>query len=194
MRSEAGGWIRTFTGRKVWPLDPRESDIDIRDIAHALSLICRFCGHTRLFYSVAQHSLIVADHLLRTTGNPTTALYGLLHDASEAYISDVSRPVKTSAEMTVYRAIERRLQHTVYRAFGLNEPEPAVVKTIDAWVLDAELRDLMTDADPEHAARAADHYRIVPEASDVSEYRFRIWFLNLTAGVARPTAPAGAVQ
>lgn len=72
----------TYTGRQFWPLDPRAEDIDIRDVAHHLSLICRFNGAGRAFYSLAQHSCLVADTL-----DAPLKLWGLLHDAAEAYDS-----------------------------------------------------------------------------------------------------------
>src|SRR5690606_5290032 len=79
-----GDWMQTFTGRAVYPLDLRPDDIDIQDIAHALSMQCRYAGHTRQFYSVAEHSVHVA-RWCRQYG-PAAALEGLLHDATEAYL------------------------------------------------------------------------------------------------------------
>src|SRR5271165_7548492 len=84
-----GDWIQTYTGRVMYPLDPRPEEINIIDIAHALSNLCRFTGHVRTFYSVAEHSVRVSQHC-----DPKDALWGLLHDASEAYLADMSRPMK----------------------------------------------------------------------------------------------------
>ncbi|MBF0612521.1 MAG: hypothetical protein HQL55_15470, partial [Magnetococcales bacterium] len=77
-------WIQTFTGRQFWPLAPVLEHIHVQDIAHALSLLCRFNGHCQKFYSVAEHSLHVATIL-----PPELAGWGLLHDASEAYLADL---------------------------------------------------------------------------------------------------------
>ena len=79
-----GSWLQTYTGIQFWPLDPRPEEIDIQDIAHALSLLCRFNGHCQRFYSVAEHSVHVSTILA-----PEFGLWGLLHDAAEAYLSDI---------------------------------------------------------------------------------------------------------
>src|ERR1700724_2684254 len=92
-----GGWQQTFTGRRFYPLSPRVEDVCIEDIAHALSNICRYGGHCREFYSVAQHCNMVSDWM------PEFKLEGLLHDSPEAYIGDMVRPVKHSAEMKAFR-------------------------------------------------------------------------------------------
>jgi len=108
------GSITTFSGISFWPLLPNPDDIRIDDIAHALAHQCRFAGHTRLFYSVAEHSVRVSQ-LCR----PEDALWGLLHDASEAYLSDVPAPLKELPEFEPYRAAERNLQGAVAQRFGL---------------------------------------------------------------------------
>jgi hypothetical protein len=77
-------WIQTVSGRQFWPLAPKAEDVDIGDIAHALAMKCRYSGHTQKFYSVAEHSVHISLALLRDGWNPTTALWGLLHDAAEA--------------------------------------------------------------------------------------------------------------
>lgn len=105
-------FITTYTGRRFYPLDPNPADVCIEDIAHALSMICRFQGHVRSFYSVAEHSV----HVSRIVP-PEYALAGLLHDASEAYIADVSRPVKHTEEMIEYRRIENHLDMAIREKF-----------------------------------------------------------------------------
>jgi hypothetical protein len=77
--SRRGDWMQTFTGRRFWPLDPRGEDVLIEDIAHALSLLTRYGGHCTRFYSVAEHSVLLAR-----AATPENALWLLLHDASEA--------------------------------------------------------------------------------------------------------------
>jgi len=131
-------WIQTAAGRKFYPLDPRAEDIDIEDIAHALSLNCRFNGHCRTFYSVAEHSVRVSRLL---TGDE--ALWGLLHDASEAYLTDLPRPVK--AQMPAFRDWEDKLEKIIIEHFGLNWPMPEAVKTADDRLLSTEARDLMAE-------------------------------------------------
>jgi len=87
-----GDWMTTATGRKVWPLDLRPDEVDLEDIAIALSNLCRFGGRCRQFYSVAQHSLWVADQVKEL--RPELELCALLHDAAEAYVGDVVSPIK----------------------------------------------------------------------------------------------------
>lgn len=132
------GSIQTFSGLRFWPLDPCPESIRIEDIAHALGHQARWGGHTRTFYSVAQHSVLVSQ-LCR----PEDALWGLLHDASEDYLRDVARPLKELKEFGSYRLAERRLQLCIYEKFGLPADEPASVTAADDTMLAVEYRDLM---------------------------------------------------
>jgi uncharacterized protein len=134
-----GDWGCTFTGRQYWPEDPRPEDIDIEDIAHALAHQCRFGGHCREFYSVAQHSVLVSEAC-----PPEHALWGLLHDASEAYLVDVPRPAKRA--MPEYVRMEAAMMAAVCKRFGLSAEMPAAVKLADEATLAAEARDLMPPA------------------------------------------------
>lgn len=94
---EVPQWIRTFTGKRFYPLKPTIEDIDILDIAHALSNQCRFSGHSKWHYSVGQHSVYVSQVVRSLGGSPTDIMWGLLHDASEAYLVDLPTPVKRQA-------------------------------------------------------------------------------------------------
>lgn len=132
--------IRTISGRIMRPLDPRPDDIAIEDIAHALSHICRWNGHVREFYSVAHHSVMVAGWC-----QPEHRLAALLHDAAEAYLSDVPRPLKATAAFAAYREAEARLQRVIFERFGLPPEIPAAVHTIDRWALGIEARDLVAE-------------------------------------------------
>lgn len=131
-----GDWMQTYTGRRFWPLDPVAGDIEIMDIAHALSNQCRYAGHTRFHYSVAQHSVLVSENVA-----PEHALWGLLHDASEAYLVDVPRPVKP--HLPGYYEAEERVQKAVAERFGLSWPMPAEVKRVDDAILADEWSYLM---------------------------------------------------
>lgn len=134
-----GDWIQTHSGVQFWPLDPRVSEINIEDIAHALSLQCRFGGHCNTFYSVAEHSVRVSYAV-----PPIDALWGLLHDAAEAYLVDLPRPIKRFSEMgALYREIEGRLMACVCLRFGLCLIEPQSVKQADVALLMTEKCDLM---------------------------------------------------
>jgi 5'-deoxynucleotidase YfbR-like HD superfamily hydrolase len=140
-----GGWIATYTGRKITPLDPNPDDIDIEDIAHALANQCRFTGHVRKFYSVAQHS-VMASYLV-PEGHELDAL---LHDASEAYLSDIARPIKNMPGFgQVYHAAEDLLEQAVAERFGTTYPMSDEVKRADNLMLWAEMRDLMPNEPPD---------------------------------------------
>lgn len=130
------GWIQTFGGGQFWPLAPRARAIDIRDIAHSLSLLCRFNGHCRGFYSVAEHSLHVAALL-----EPAFAPWGLLHDAAEAYLSDLPRPLKSL--LPDYGRAENKVLRAVARRFHLDWPMPPCVKAVDGTLLATEKLALM---------------------------------------------------
>jgi hypothetical protein len=131
-----GDWITTFSGRQFWPCDPRPEDLDIQDIAHALSLLCRFTGHTFLFYSVAQHSTLCSRIV-----PASDAKWGLMHDASEAYLADVARPVKPYLDN--YRELEDRLMQVIAQRFGLPWPMPQSVHRADDILVCTERRDLL---------------------------------------------------
>jgi hypothetical protein len=128
--------ITTFSGIRFWPLHPNPADIRIEDISHALSNQCRFAGHSREFYSVAEHSVRVSQHC-----RPEDALWGLLHDASEAYLSDVPAPLKELPAFEAYRAAERSLQDTIAVRFGLPIEQPRSVTEADRAMLGIEIRD-----------------------------------------------------
>lgn len=140
MSERRGSYIMTYSGRQFWPLDPRAEEIDVEDVAHALSNLCRYTGHVREFYSVAEHSCYVADLV-----SPTSRLWGLLHDAPEAYLGDLASPTKhASADFApAYRRAEARLERAVAERFGLPLDVPAIVKTYDSRVLETEAAQLM---------------------------------------------------
>lgn len=129
-------WCQTFTGRVVYPLDIKPETICLRDIAHALALQCRFAGHCLWHFSVAQHSILVSKHL-----PDELAAWGLMHDAAEAYLVDLPRPVK--GQMPEYRAMEDAVGASVAQRFGLEWPMPPRVKLADLEALATERRDLM---------------------------------------------------
>ena len=139
--------IQTFSGRMFSPLEPVAEDVEIEDIAHALSNQCRFGGHCRVFYSVAQHSCVVADVVAALGEGPEAQLWALLHDASEAYLLDLPHPIKHRTELgEAYRAIEAPLQAAICDRFGLPVESPAAVKEADRAVLASERLAFMRDA------------------------------------------------
>ena len=102
-------------GKHFYPLNPNPQDIDIEDIAHALSLICRANGHFKYFYSVAQHCIACAEEAVERGCSVEVILGCLLHDASEAYLCDVTRPVKK--HITQYLQAEEKLQEVIWKRF-----------------------------------------------------------------------------
>lgn len=137
-------WIQTHSGRRFNPTNPNPNAIVIQDIAHALSMQCRFSGHCRKFYSVAQHSVLVSYIC-----DSQDALWGLLHDASEAYLVDVPRPLKRSGKFQAYIEFEAQMQDAICRRFGLPFQEPPSVKKADTVLLATEARDLMSPLHPD---------------------------------------------
>lgn len=133
-----GDWMQIASGKNFWPLDPRPDEIEIEDIAAALSKLCRFNGHTNQFYSVAQHSVLVSRAC-----NPSDALWGLLHDASEAYLGDVIRPLKRQACFSEYLTAEKQMMVVICKRFNLKLTQPDSVSHADEIVLATEARDLM---------------------------------------------------
>ncbi len=131
-----GDWIQTFTGRSFWPLDPREEDVCIEDIAHALALRCRFAGHCIRFYSVAEHSVLISYAVPKSD-----ALWGLLHDAAEAYSSDLPKPLKRS--LPQWQPLEQAIMSVISSRFGMTSVEPESVKKADYAILRDEQIALM---------------------------------------------------
>ena len=136
-----GNSIQTFTDKRFWPLDPRAEDVCIEDIAHALSNKCRFSGHTKEFYSVAQHSVIVS-----LACNPEDALWGLLHDASEAYLVDLPSPLKILPEFAWFKKVERKVEIAICKHFNLSIQQPESTHYADKVALVTEKRDVMPPA------------------------------------------------
>ena len=148
-------WIITATGRRFDLLTPLASQVSAVDIAHALSNLCRFNGHSKRHYSVAQHSLLVA-RILEEDGEPAeVVLAGLLHDATEAYVGDMVRPLKlylrdcSLAGFGSHQSDYDQVEDVVWRAicdhFGLSYKLPDSVKRADMIALGEERRELLPD-------------------------------------------------
>lgn len=121
--------------------NPEGYRFDVEVIALALSKLCRFTGHTKQFYSVAQHSVFVSMLLDEGPNGRELALMGLLHDAAEAFVGDVAAPLKML--LPEYKVIEQRVELAICRAFGLPEVMPSAVKEADLVALATEQRDLI---------------------------------------------------
>jgi hypothetical protein len=129
-------WTQTYTGRAFDLLHPSAGDVCIEDIAHSLAYQCRFNGHTKRFYSVAEHCI----HISRFVPAEVAA-WGLLHDADEAYVSDVPLPLKQF--LSEFKTIENRVARVIAERFGLTWPMPAVIKSFDTRILMDERHHLL---------------------------------------------------
>lgn len=198
-RGRVGDWSQTFRGVQFWPLDPSPDEILIEDVAHSLAMQCRFGGHCREHYSVAEHSVRVAEWVASELGLPSVkhfanfatftddrhiVLWALLHDASEAYCVDVPRPLKRN--LAGYAKIERRIELAICERFGLHLEMPAIVKRGDEVLLMTEKRDLMGPPPaPWSVAQGAPvkplDEVIVPWGPDEAERRFLERFRALEA-------------
>lgn len=162
----SGKWFNVF--------EPNPEDVDIKDIAHALSNQCRFTGHTTDFYSVAQHSVLVSDNC-----SSRDAKWGLLHDASEAYLSDIARPIKKHPDFgPFYLAAEDKLTDAIMVHFGLPTKMPSGVREADDMLLRSEARDLMPDSFPVYPGPTVP-LTILPWTPEESHYQFMDRFNEL---------------
>lgn len=131
--------MRTYSGLRVDPMHVRPEDVNVVDIAHALARQCRFNGHCGGWLSVARHSVDVSRRL---DAEPVLAKWGLMHDAPEAWLGDISRPMKHSGQFTAYLAAEEIAERAVAEAFGLPHPMPSAVKEADSASVLEELDGL----------------------------------------------------
>lgn len=133
-KSRNGSWIQTHSGMKFWPLDPRPEEIVLEDIAHSLAYQTRFTGHLKCFYSIAEHSILVS-----LLCDPKNSMKGLLHDAGEAYLKDIPRPLKALPQFDLYNQLEDRMHGVILQRFNLDGPMMTddIVKA-DALMLSAE--------------------------------------------------------
>lgn len=181
MIARRGDWMQTFTGGRFYPLDPRPEDMHPEDIAHALSLLCRYGGHVDRFYSVAEHCVLMSRAV-----PPEHALAALLHDATEAYVVDVPRPLKRY--LPEYRAIEDRVWRAIAARFGISVVLPAQVIEADSRILLTERRVLMPRA--ERWSQDDDYSALPVEVSgwlpDVAERRYLSRLAELTTDGATP--------
>lgn len=127
-------WMETASGVRFHFLNPSPEQVVLEDVALALSRACRYGGHTRRFYSVAEHCCLMSDWVLEQPwGDPMKALVALHHDDAEAYIGDLPRPAKQN--MPQFKAVEERIDEAVARRFGLEYPHPAWLKDVDTRIL-----------------------------------------------------------
>jgi len=135
-----GPYLQTVSGRRVNPFDPAPDEIDIADIARALGNLCRFGGHSRVFYSVAQHSVIVSELVEERGGDVEDVFAALMHDAAEAYLGDMPHPIKHRSELgAAFKAAEEHLEQAIRARFGIKDGVPEI-KQADRALLATERR------------------------------------------------------
>lgn len=125
-------WMQTHSGKQFHPFDPKPDEICVADIAHALAMCCRFNGHVKRFYSVAEHCVRVSKMVPRED-----ALWGLLHDAAEAYISDIPKPFKDGVAEHI-DPHEEKILEVIANKYNLEMPYPDTVKHADWEICVAE--------------------------------------------------------
>lgn len=146
-RDVAEDYIESFSGRRVrFGASPEvlANDIYLGDVAHALSMLCRFNGHTNRFYSVAEHCLLLARYAMDRGMSPLECLTVLHHDDAEYIIGDLARPIKIV--MPEFKKMENRIDQAVALRFGTEWPLPGYVKELDARILADERINLMSDS------------------------------------------------
>ncbi len=178
-------WIRTYTGRRFNPFRLSEADYHVSDISHALSNLCRYNGHCSTFYSVAQHSVYVMDFVKERGFDQDVQLAALLHDASEAYLSDLPRPLKQHSRFYFYQEIEEEVQSAIYKKYlgekyEFTEDVHDAIKFADMAVLAAEARDLMGNPSDWVLPAKAWERKILPVGPDSAWRLFNIRFQGLT--------------
>lgn len=181
MKKRYGDFIQTYSGIKFYPFDPKIEEIKLCDIIHALSFICRFVGHSQYFYSVAQHSVLVAEKCPKPY-----KMYGLLHDAAEAYISDIAHPIKRNKMFQPVRELENNLLDLIFKNFNVvrTKESDEIIKNIDKRMLYTEKNFLMKDNIPwgknnENAYQPFDDIKIIPWDPEKSQLEFYKLFSEL---------------
>ena len=173
-------YITTYTKKHFEILQPREEDIDINDIAHALTMITRAGGHFSKFYSVAQHSICCALEAVERGYGNKVAMACLLHDGSEAYLSDITRPLKR--HLPEYLEAEKKLQDMIYRKFlgkDLTEEERSQIAGVDDAMLFHEFRYYMNEELDVSDRTLVSKPVFVTKSFDDVEEEFLKWFYRL---------------
>lgn len=175
MATDKNAWITTYSGKKFYPLSPRVEDVDITDIAHSLSLKCRFAGHCKTFYSVAEHSVWVS-YLLPDN----LKMAGLLHDAAEAYYADIPRPIKRANPL--FSEIEDGIMRVIAEKYTIDWPMDEQVKHADNIMLATEVISIMHPWEgffESPLAKLAQDRLIIPMSPEEAENEFKRRFEQL---------------
>lgn len=166
-------WIQTFTGKAFDLVNIDSNKIDIRDVAHALSNLCRFGGHCKTFYSVAQHSILAANWIKHQGYDKNVIISALLHDASEAYLVDIPRPIKLM--LPDYKILEEKIETAIKYKYKLPIAKHYAIKKIDDILLMTEKRDLMVKGEQDWSYGKGIvplKNKIVPLISELAKFNF----------------------
>lgn len=175
-------YISTFTKIHFTPLTPKKEEISIQDIAHALSLMCRANGHFPVFYSVGQHCVHCCEEAYARGYSRRVQLACLLHDASEAYLADITRPVKQ--HLLKYKEIEKILQDSIFEKYlgTLSEEENRLWKELDDTLLYYEFDHFMGEKLYDCPGTLASHPVFDTEPFRTTEENYLAWFERLYEG------------
>lgn len=175
-------YITTHSGIHFTPMDPVTEEIRIEDIAHALSLMTRANGHFPVFYSVGQHCVQCCEEAAARGYSPRVQLACLLHDASEAYLADITRPVKQN--LPQYQEVEKKLQDAVFEKYlgVLSAEEERLWKLLDDTLLYYEFDHLMGEKLMEQPGSLSSHPVFETEPFELTEHRYLEWFRRLYQG------------
>ena len=141
------GWIELVSGKQFYFGAPTDDMIQVEDVAYALSYLCRYNGHTKRHYSVAEHCVLMADWVKRHGGGPRECLTALHHDDAEYIIGDLARPVKN--KIPQFKELETLLDEAIAKKFGTIYPFPDWLKELDARILRDERTAIMNPSDNE---------------------------------------------
>ncbi|TDW20493.1 hypothetical protein EV128_125123 [Rhizobium azibense] len=193
-----GPYMHSANGRKIWPFDPRPEEIDIEVVAHHLACNGRWNGATqhkqfrsRIFFSVAEHSVYCARYMVEVLHCPQYELEALLHDAPEYLLSDMIRPIKHDPRVhPVYKPLEDRAEEVIAKRFNLSFPMPKEVKMADEAVCAAESMQIVPkDPNDEWQSKLHDDSKVAPYEIEMMEpFRAKEFFLQAYEDAVRRRA------
>lgn len=190
--------IQTYTGRRFRLDKPIAEDVNLVDIAHSLSMICRYTGHCKFHYSVGQHSILVAQILMQQQSK--YCLEGLFHDAAEAYYGDVSSPLKAllRESTTAYDGLSAKCEAVIAKKFGLVYPWPTEVHDADKMAYVIERRDVMhpsADVDWGKMPQPMEPFKLSPMVqADVSDAFLRLYTILTMRAHEKTDGPVAVVH
>lgn len=173
-----GDWIQTYTGRAFHYADFNDTDICIEDIAHALSMECRYGGHCAWHYSVAQHSVHVYDALEDLELPAWIKRQGLMHDAPEAYLKDLPRPLKHAIDCGAYRSLDEEIWRWIAMKYRMSPDVHPTVKEVDLRLALDEKAHLLTKGEKEWTGVSASFKPLGITIPEWSPSRAKSEFLN----------------